>query len=1501
MLDSVNRSYSVRLEVWAEPAPGAAPVLLSASETGLDHLLDFNGGLRFGATATATITSVAFAVVLDSDPPGGGYLLVRSLLIEFTFQGDGASYGASPFTPDFRLLPSGLAVYDDNETLTLKNQLSPGDPSRVAAGGLAFNLGPELKAGRSGVTGTVGFDPLPAGMGWSESAPEPSSFLNSTLENKTGVALGSNLAPAAPLAWEFPAGVWVMEESKPVAVRATAITWVPASGRLELTTAGHLHHPEALARSSLDAAPVDIPDHWRERCSNQDVWLLAGTVATSPRPYLTGADGSGPAGSNARITLRANLQPGWFKSHFPEAVITTTAATGNLIQVENDLISTTASKLLNTSISIPYMTSDPVRLGSNAPRSNLATVVPADETLNFTATGGLWADCPAANHSLIWGWLSGSTHAFSTSAFQTARFFMPGAFYPQGRLDSGGSETQHQSCPGNLLLSGQTSATAWRFSQLEKPGTQSYRTNSLGADYAGLNFRAQSQANATGVSVISGTATAPYPLADASRYYVRKSGVTGIHCTDQGPGNVSLFGFNATMETYGLSFLSSEFFDSVTDATLAVPYPAGFSLPIEKLGFDSSGTPLGGKVAADGPLTLSYWAASALPLGMEFISHPAGSSSSGILALESAVSLPSLGAGTVLQGKLGFRHNGHLVRPADNIAGISSRLRPPTRITFNGPAKGNDFEKYHLVPVCDVYLNHYPGSGAPGDGFLNIAGTLDVAFFQDLQIHMQASANAETSAEIAVLHLTGGWKNGTDTFFNKAGFDPENRGHPAGVTLENYRNGNSYRAQAKRVWMDSVNFQYPLVWDDVSRTFATAEEFDGKVDLLVFEASHRLEYLSAEQAALDFGARYEGIPNISIGNMLISAIDGATGGITALEDALVGKAVGALLWAASDAAAGLLNDSSDALLGPVIEDALGEGVLTQVIAKFAAADGSLRPESEWTDGMQPLKNPGGWVCTELVGLAVPQGGANAAATRRVQDAIDAMIDGLDVFVGNDGLLAMENGRFTLAGKLVYSLIDRLASQEIKAMLGIRSGGAAENHINAQATALLDKYAPALRAARERMLAIRDRLVEIRNTFNPNQMLAQAIQNRFAGLTAAWGLSGSGAEKLGSLLEEDLKTHLHNRYGGVPQAFADPANRRETADFLIRRIRDRVAAAAIAMELQVIFRQQLQDVQSLIDQTANNLFGSFRRIIRDLVAEVAAPLDSAVSNFTDELSGVVSGAGVEGHAVIRGDTLSHLRLDATLSMTLDEPVEFKGYIEINQLQSNSGYGNAREIIIGASGVPVRIMKSEADFLIETRVVLGSNNQLKGLGGRFEMISGTLDFEGFEITEFGAAVMFGVSENYLAAKIGMKFSSFRIGGGLFVGHSNTLEPLRMVDPDVAAVINPGPITGIYIYGEVYLPIVDLSCLFRVSAGLGFGAFYFTQGPTYGGKIKAAVDGEALCVVSVSGEVVLVGAKSDIIRFRGRGRISGKLGWCPFCVKFKKQVEFTYDKRNGFKASY
>ena len=186
---------------------------------------------------------------------------------------------------------------------------------------------------------------------------------------------------------------------------------------------------------------------------------------------------------------------------------------------------------------------------------------------------------------------------------------------------------------------------------------------------------------------------------------------------------------------------------------------------------------------------------------------------------------------------------------------------------------------------------------------------------------------------------------------------------------------------------------------------------------------------------------------------------------------------------------------------------------------------------------------------------------------------------------------------------------------------------------------------------------------------------------------------------------------------------------------------------------------------------------------------------------------------------------------------------------------------------------------------------------GLAGEFEM-TGQLEFESFKLTELKATLGFSLNEAYLGASVRMNINSYEAAGGFLIGKICTIQPLEFIDPDVAELVGEAPFTGGYVYGEVWIPISEVvlgipaSCFFNISAGVGAGAFFFVEGPTYGGKMLLGVSGEALCVVSIKGEVRLVGVmQAGSLRMRGKGTLTGKAGWCPFCIKFKKSATVTY----------
>jgi hypothetical protein len=147
--------------------------------------------------------------------------------------------------------------------------------------------------------------------------------------------------------------------------------------------------------------------------------------------------------------------------------------------------------------------------------------------------------------------------------------------------------------------------------------------------------------------------------------------------------------------------------------------------------------------------------------------------------------------------------------------------------------------------------------------------------------------------------------------------------------------------------------------------------------------------------------------------------------------------------------------------------------------------------------------------------------------------------------------------------------------------------------------------------------------------------------------------------------------------------------------------------------------------------------------------------------------------------------------------------------------------------------------------------------------------------------------------------MEVTNYEAAGGIFLGKACSPDPILLVDPLAGEVIGDGVFRGAYAYGEAWIPVseaalgIPATCMFRVSAGVGAGVFYFLDGPVFGGRMTLGASGEALCAVSIRGDVSLVGVKDGgDFRFNGRGRLSGKAGPCPLCLKFSKSAQVKYD---------
>jgi len=324
-----------------------------------------------------------------------------------------------------------------------------------------------------------------------------------------------------------------------------------------------------------------------------------------------------------------------------------------------------------------------------------------------------------------------------------------------------------------------------------------------------------------------------------------------------------------------------------------------------------------------------------------------------------------------------------------------------------------------------------------------------------------------------------------------------------------------------------------------------------------------------------------------------------------------------------------------------------------------------------------------------------------------------------------------------------------------------------------------------------------------------------------------------------------------------------------------------------------------DVDRQIRDGVDTVMGQVNQVMRDTLSKIVGSLDDSVSGMAGELQEILGTGKVQGYAHIAGDSLDKLRLDLAMQMKVPDEMRFAGFLElVNEQTSASGGcafpdGTTYKLTLGANDVSCNWLGS--DLRINCNCFFTLHDGVpKGMGGGVELIGGALTFGTLEVQRFGAAVAFGALENYMSASARLLMNgSVEIEGGLFFGRTCTLAPLLLVDDDVGAVLGEAPFTGAYVYGEGWIPIYDYGCAFRIKAGAGFGVFYFAEGPTYGIHALLGASGEALCAVTVRGEVELYGVKQgDAYRARGKGKIKGKVGCCPFCVKFGKTVTITYD---------
>lgn len=169
-------------------------------------------------------------------------------------------------------------------------------------------------------------------------------------------------------------------------------------------------------------------------------------------------------------------------------------------------------------------------------------------------------------------------------------------------------------------------------------------------------------------------------------------------------------------------------------------------------------------------------------------------------------------------------------------------------------------------------------------------------------------------------------------------------------------------------------------------------------------------------------------------------------------------------------------------------------------------------------------------------------------------------------------------------------------------------------------------------------------------------------------------------------------------------------------------------------------------------------------------------------------------------------------------------------------------------------------------------------------RFNSLTGSLDLtkgglSGLGFNELSATLKFWSDGDwYFQADADIDLNQVAADGHVLLGNTKDMEPLRNLDPDVASFLGEIPaFDGAYLTVGVRRQWVNLGCLLRVRVGVDVGGWYLQSADSFGGKLGGWVDGRGACLVSVKGELEMIGGQiGDVFKLQGEFWNGGGIGW-------------------------
>jgi len=1295
-------------------------------------------------------------------------------------------------------------------------------------------------------------------------------------------------------------------ETLPCWLLSSELIWQVDSGQL-IVPASSLQFVRQWEDDLLTTnAALLVDTNSANRISNDAYFRNAQLYAPSPGFTIT-ADANGIA----QLTGNIALQPPELRPHFPytDENPGSEISTGTgLLALQYSLAASNSFLNVNGPVPLAYArdcTDTNCSGATIAPA--VTTIAPATSQLAFTPDGGLLGYGPVTSSAnpagqdgvaLTWGFAGGTNFAQQTSYVLNGVYNMAGTFLRGDQTSLDGSERA-----AVLLFTGWGDDSNPAY--LERPGTPDYLNGF--ANYAGLNLRAPLE----GDSYVANIDTGWYPLTARAKYYARIGGVSGIHESASFPGTLPLYGYDFSFSTYRLSFLDSDNYESRTDGQISFPsQPAGFVQAFERMKFFCSGGLDSAQLPPNNGIKhLNYWNADFKPLSLQFSPQQNAScvSANSFLVLGSEVYLPFVPQ--ALHGALGFWPDGNLVTAADKVVATDSRFAVPGQMSL----QATENQTFPLTSASDGYFNNWATSGRPDTGFFNLIGRIRVPFFTDIKTHIHLTVISSNTAQIDIMGgwpaagfnaADQGWSDGTNNYFTVAKFDPNADGWPTSVPIGAYRNSNTeqYHPRAQRNWQDVVIFDYPATYNSVLHRFEGFEK--APVVLPIINVDSNLKKISPTSVDLDFAQDISlKLPDIKGLDFLSDTADEINAPFNSISNAIYGE-----LQDISDKTGlsrgfqsmqRMLSEDASGFFGPSLDDTLGP--VANSIVNALAANQSSDPNSVLTNVFATVSNAGSGVQS-----AISQINGTVNQVNSVIGQVNQTFTDVDDTLG---LLQRVVEKDSSGDRHVIRVIVQKLIQDQAGDSGLPS--ALADNID---TGVLDKALtdidPTLDELDSEIGELRQDLEDAHGEISGGTGDISDILNSVTNDTGAVSQFVTQSQTAVSNLLASVITPGSDYFNADPAAARAAIQQRLEMAFL---------SSAIPGDYQKDFRQFFSDDNYVLDQLLSVLTDQINQAIRGSIENY---LEGANDTIFKTMNGIgamqqsMLTAKITGQPTFNGDSLRLIHLDGNIQLNLPKPMTFPVFMEIAELDSQSGNlacvpagDPAAEVTLGAKNVPLQWPGADSGggltLTANARWTL-QKGSVVGIGGLLE-VDGNASFSGCSLKAIGATMAIGENDNYFAAKadatalIGPVPVEFK--AGIFAGQACSLDPLLYVDTNALSVLSGATtFSGIYIQfgGDISLSQIlfgTSTCLLDVEAGIST-AEYFQWGPntaTLGVWQKESLYLSLLCVVSGGFDLTMAASGGETpsgfqLQLSGSADVCGSIGPCPFCVKGCKGISIT-----------